>query len=305
MDKQLVEAKIFDGISKAVLKDAEIKLFVDNPNQELNYEINDGILTFEALPDEDYIIVATHDDYQDEYLKLSGEKLLADNQEDIRLELGLNDGNPQHDNYKGPSTKFKTKVTDQETNQLLEDAEVRFFVDGKAIESEITKDNGKTVFKSPPGEDYMMLVSREGYQDLIYNLPGLPEDNMDVDFAMLKADHFEPSSLYRQLAVKSYAHDENTGDDLEDLVFKVFENGELIETTDDLGLIEADPQKHYQVLASKEGYNEDLITINPEDFNKQGLLDLPFTMKPEQISEATGVPVYEGESGLGFPYLLT
>lgn len=301
VDKQLVEAKVFDANSNAILEDAEIKFFVDNPNQELNYEINDGILTFEARPDEDYIIVATHDDYQDEYIKLTGEELLADNQKDIRLELGLNDGNSQDDNYKGPSTKFKTKVTDEATNQLLDDAEVRFFVDGKAIESETTKDNGKTVFKSSPGKDYMMLVSRKGYQDLVYNLPGLPEDDMDVDLAMLNADHFGPSALYRQLAVKGYAHDENTGDDLADIVFKVFENGDLIETTDDLTLIEADPQKHYQILASKEGYNEDLITIKPEDFNKEGLLDLPFTMKPEHISEATGVPVYEGEPGSGIP----
>ena len=307
-EKQLVEALALDANSNEILKSAYIKLFVDSPNETLDYEFNDGVLTFEALPDEDYIIVATHDDYQDGYIKVSGDELLADGEEGIALELTKNNqllaDNEQH---KGRSTKFKAKVSDAVTSELLEDAKIRLFVDGKAIESEYSKDNGRTVFKSPQGEDYMMLVSREGYQDLIYHLPGDPKENMDIDLALLRAvDDIGPLSPYQQLAVNGHAYDEFTGIDMDDVTFKVFENGDLIKTTNDLSSIKVDPAKQYKVLASKDGYLETLATIDPSVLNKDvSVVDLPFAMKQQQISEVTGSPVYDELLGEVIPITAT
>jgi len=302
-EKQLVEAFAVDTNSNELLANADIKLFVDGPNEALEYELKDGVLTFEALPDEDYIIVATHEDYQDEFIKISGDDLLAE--EDLTFELVRNDELQSSIEERGPSTKFKAQVLDEETNERLNDAEVRFFVDGKAIESEITKDNGKTVFKSPPGEDFMMLVSRKGYQDLIYHLPGVPEENMDVELAMLKAEDIGPYSPYQLLAIKGHAYDEFSGVDLSNVTFKVFENGDLVETTNDLSSIEVDPQKQYKVLASKEGYQETMTTIDPSALNKDIPVDLIFAMKQEQISEVTGAPIYNAIVGETIPITAT
>ena len=67
----------------------------------------------------------------------------------INLELAQKRHLEENKDRPGKSTKFKTLVRDEETGAQLEDAEVKFFVDGKAIESELSKETGKTVFKSP------------------------------------------------------------------------------------------------------------------------------------------------------------
>ena len=303
-EKQLVVARVIDENSSDLLKDADIKLFVDNPNETLDYEIKNGQLTFEPLADEEYMIVVSHEEYQDEYIKLSGNELLANKSvNDIPIGLVSNDLKLKGKNKKGPVTKFKTLVTDEETNELLEDAQVKFFVDGKAIESEFTEDNGKTVFKSPKGDDYMVMVSRTGYQDLIYNLPGAPETDMDVDLAMLKAEELPASP--RLMAVKEHAFDTYSGVGLDEIEYQIFENGDLIETTNDLTSIEIDPENEYQILASKSGYDQSLTTITPGQAAAGEPLDLQIPMQQQQISEVTGAPVYQQPEGELIPTTAT
>ena len=292
-ENQLVQAQVIDAITGNQLNEADLQLYVDSPNQALDYQIQDGILTFEANPNDNYIIVASHEDYQDQFMNLSGEELLAQNDKTVDFELEqLDDMDRQNKNNVRSSTKFKAMVRDEETGAQLQDAEIKFFVDGKAIESEYSKENGKTVFKSPAGEDYMMLVSRKGYQDLIYHLPGAPEDNMDVDLAMLREDD-TPYSPYRLLAVKGQAFDDFNGENLDGVTFEIFENGDLIETTDNLATLEADPTKDYKIVASKDGYHQGLQSISAAQLSGNEPIELPFAMRKEQISEATGSPIFE------------
>jgi len=296
----LVETIVVDAITGERLNRADLKLFVDSPNQELEYEITDGVLIFEAKPEEDYIIVASHSDYQDRYITLSGDELLTNKSEKISLELE----HIQHlekDHHGKLSTRFNALVRDEESKEQLENAEVKFFVDGKAIESELSKENGKTVFKAPQGNDYMMLVSLSGYQDLIYHLPGVPQENMDVDLALLREPESGPNTFYRRLAIKGYAIDEFSGMDLDGVTFKVFENGDPIETTQFLSSLQVDPDRIYQVIATKDGYAESLNTINPSQFKGDDPVSLPFALKEENISEATGNPVYQEIEGDAVP----
>ena len=210
----------------------------------------------------------------------------------MNLELTPSRDLNYEDQYHGPSTKFKALVRDETTDEVLEDAEVKFFVDGKAIESEFSKENGKTVFKSPEGKDYMMLVSRTGYQDLIYHMPGAPQDNTDIDLAMYKSEGIDQPA-YRHLAVQDRVYDDFTGTDLDGVAFKVFENGELIETTDNLSTVEIDPQKEYQILATKQGYQANMIRLEPEQLNQGESTDLPIAMRSQEVSESTGELLYE------------
>ena len=299
---QLVDAIVLDHNSGLKLADADIKLFIDSPNEPTDFEIRDGVLTFDAQPDEDYIIVASHDDYQDQFINISGEDLLSDNTSRLDLPLTKTKLLPNTDKSKnGTSKKFKAVVRDEASNEVLDDAEVKFFVDGKAVESELSKDNGKTEFKPPQGNDYMMLVSRKGYQDLIYHMPGIPEER-DIDLSMLKADdHLEPE--YRLLAVKDIAVDEKSGADLDDISFKVFEDGTLIETTDDLLTVEVNPDKNYQILATKDGYNQSMIDLSPELMMEQGVVDLEFEMQKKEISESSGSNVNSVSDETAIPVL--
>ena len=50
--ENLVDAIVVDSKTGKALKDADLKLFVDSPNEILEYDLKDGILTFEALPEE-------------------------------------------------------------------------------------------------------------------------------------------------------------------------------------------------------------------------------------------------------------
>ena len=299
--RNMVEAKVFDQNTNLALSDADIKLFIDSPNETVDYQIKDGVLTFEAIPEENYIVVASHVDYQDQFINLSGEELVADKTENLRLELSQNeDLNTPDKDIKGATTKFKAEVRDQETNELLRDAEVKFFVDGKAVESEFSKENGKTIFKSPNGQDHMLLVSRRGYQDLIYHLPGAPEDNMDVDLAMLKDQDYVERD-YHQLAIKDRVYDEFTGADLDNVTFKVFENGELIKSTNNLSSIEVDPDNDYHVLATANGFQEQMVRLTPEQLDQSKPVDLPISMRQQQISEVSGETQYDGSEEEGLP----
>ncbi|GJM28417.1 MAG: hypothetical protein DHS20C17_10520 [Cyclobacteriaceae bacterium] len=292
-NKKLISTQVIDAVSGNHLADAELKLFVDSPNESLDYELRDGVLTFEALPEEEYIIVASHKDYQDQFITLSGEELLANPSEYIDLELSQVSDTRRHRKRDRQITKFKAQVRDQETGALLEDAEVKFFVDGKAVESEYSGENGKTIFKSPDGDDHMMLVSRNGYQDLIYHLTGAPQENMDVELALLKAEEYVSDTPYQQLAVKGLAFDEFSGADLEGVTFTVFENGNVIETTENLSGIEIDPNSTYLVLAEKDGFQEALIPISQNQLNSREPLELTVGLKREEISESSGGPIYK------------
>jgi len=293
--KRLISTQAIDAINGSKLADTELKLFVANPDATLDYELRDGILTFEALPEEEYIIVASHDNYQDQFITLSGADLLAAESDYMNLELDrLTDATDKKRD--GKVSKFKAVVRDQQTGDMIEDAAVKFFVDGKAIESEFSKENGKTVFKAPEGSDYMMLVSREGYQDLIYHLPGVPAENTDVDLAMLPAEVITDDSPFQLLALKGQAFDEFSGADLDGVIFKVFENGNLIETTDHLSDLEVDPENDYQILAEKEGFQEQLITIQPNQLDGSEPATVNFALAKEEVSESGGTPVYAEES---------
>ena len=186
-DPKPIKAKVTDFESGEVLVDAEIKLFVDDPEEEVNYEIRDGIVTLDAEPGKNYMIIASHPAFKDRFVNISGDSLISQDGNELEIALPMDD---QSEVASDISSKdhltLKGLVNGESDGFPIEDVHLKLFVDGTSEEIGFTNNRGKIDFDFVPGKDYMIMASKENFQDLIYHLPGdaVEGDNHSFELAM-------------------------------------------------------------------------------------------------------------------------
>ena len=277
---KLVDARVTDAETAQYLQDAEVKLFVDDPDRSVSYELRDGVLTFEPKEDEDYMLIASHPKYQDQYINLSGADLLSNPDESINLTLSK-----EPEDIKGQDPiKVKTLVRNYESGEIIEGAQVSMFVDGKAMNLGESNKKGKETIKAVEGKDYLVMVTKEGYQDLIYHVPADQHEDLELDLQMMEAYADEPQIA--GISGNSIFIDEATGEPLPDVSFEVYDDGKLIEETENAANIAWD-EPGIQVVASKAGFKDQIVEAHE-------VQDANVVMQPESISEASLNEAIEG-----------